>query len=94
MIDHVPSGWMSTSLETISMSFASSPMRFESTARMLGSIPLEIPRYQREGRHPRVTGGRGVPGDDDHRDVLSLAVFVEFLEAGIEYDVYATKDQS
>ena len=61
---------------------------------MLGSIPLEMPRYQREGRHPRVTGGRGVPGDDDHGDVLPLAVLVEFLEAGVEDDVYTTKDQS
>ena len=42
----------------------------------------------------RVTGGRGVPGDDDHGDVLPLAVLVELLETGIEDDVYATKDQS
>ena len=41
MIDHVPSAWMSTSFETISMSFeSSSPRRFESTARMVGVIPL------------------------------------------------------
>ena len=57
MIDHEPSGRTSTSFETTSIALASaSPMRFESTARMLGSIPLERPW---RGRTGGVSAGKG-----------------------------------
>ena len=83
------------------MSFeSSSPRRFESTARMVGVIPLYacihvlcVCRYvdvtvSAPNPGPRLRYRHDVPGDDNDGDVVRLAVLVEVFEAGVKFDVW------
>lgn len=78
---HVESGWMSTSFEMISISFASSsPTRFDRTARMMGVIPLTV--TDMSGEDVDILG-IGIPGNNDDGNVVAFAPLIELLEARI-----------
>jgi hypothetical protein len=85
---HDPSSWTSTELEIISISFASSPTRLESMARIRGSIPLRgefSGSALLKGEHRKLAFP--IPRHDNYGNILGLAISEELLEARIELDI-------